>query len=71
VIEPFITSTTPHLAQGMEVLYAGRAPNTPDGIFQVNARIPLNAQTGQAPVRLVFHLEQGFLLTPLGYIWIS
>ena len=70
VIEPFITSTTPNVAQGMEVLYAGRAPGTPDGIFQVNARIPLNAQTGRVPVRLVLRIEQGFLQTPLGYIWI-
>ena len=70
VIEPFITSTTPNVAQGMEVLYAGRAPGTPDGIFQVNVRVPLNAQTGRVPVRLVLRMEQGFLQTPLGYIWI-
>jgi uncharacterized protein (TIGR03437 family) len=69
VIEPFITSTTPNVAQGMQVLYAGRAPGTPDGIFQVNARIPLNAQTGRVPVRLVFRVEQGLLQSPLGYIW--
>lgn len=71
VIEPFTTSTTPNVAQGMEVLYAGRAPSTPEGIFQVNARVPMNAQTGRIPVRLVLRIEQGFLQTPLRYIWIK
>jgi uncharacterized protein (TIGR03437 family) len=66
VIEPFITTA----ARGMEVLYAGRAPGTPEGIFQVNARIPTDIQTGRVPVRLVFRVERGWLESPLGYIWV-
>ncbi len=70
VIEPYIQSIAANNAQGMQVLYAGRAPDAPEGIFQVNARIPMNAQTGNVPVRLVFRVEGGFLQTPLAYIWV-
>jgi uncharacterized protein (TIGR03437 family) len=66
VLEAYITNA----ALGMQVLYTGRAPGALEGIFQVNARIPLNAQTGRVPVRIVLRPANGFLITPLAYIWI-
>jgi uncharacterized protein (TIGR03437 family) len=64
------TESAPGTAQRMEVLFVGRAPGTPEGIWQVNARIPENARTGRIPVRLLFRGEQGFLQSPLGFIWV-
>lgn len=73
VLEPYISSTgpAPSTAQGMAVLFAGRAPGTVEGIWQVNVRIPQNAQTGRVPVRLVFREENYFVQSPLGYIWVK
>lgn len=72
VIEPYISSkeSLPGGAQGMQVLFAGRAPGAAAGLYQVNAKVPLNAQTGRVPLRLVLRVAGGFLQTPLGYIWV-
>jgi len=35
-----------------EVQYAGAAPNSVAGLFQVNVRIPLNASSGDVPIEI-------------------
>jgi uncharacterized protein (TIGR03437 family) len=77
ILEPFIAA--PDLghggAQGMEVLFVGQAPGAPEGVSQVNARIPANAQSGEAPVKIVIRLGPGpgsrILPSPLGYIYVQ
>ena len=51
--QAYIGAATSAGAWGMEVLYAGPAPGMPPGVYQVNARVPNNAVSGNVPIQFV------------------
>jgi uncharacterized protein (TIGR03437 family) len=62
----YIAGDAPNRAAGMEVLYAGPAPGAVPGLFQINARVPMNAYSGSTVFRFVFDPETGYERTQDG-----
>ena len=73
--QAYIAAAVPSGAVGMEVLYAGPAPGMPPGVYQVNARVPDAARSGQVSIRFAMDGGCAFLapcLSDLGpYLWIQ
>ena len=68
----YMQAANPNGSSGMEVLYAGPAPGMPPGGYQVNARVPDGAVSGQGQIRFMMGACPGCMVSSAGpYVWIQ